>query len=286
MSGMEEWVSRITIPSVFISHATGLALRNSSIATQGGVMISLNDTGHVKPKTKQIGPIETLATYVVVSLVLLSFSGCCGLLLALCVTCYQRAFRQRALRGLKVQTYKRPPPTTTVLAASTGAAAAAAAQSRVPTTTTSPGSGLSLLSGGTRLGNGAEDEEKDVLLGTVTAAAAVVEGASSISHNNSSERIENSVYSFFAGLGRFFRRDGPAAAASSSSSTRVGDPAGSPAIAAAACNMNKSAVAGAAAVTSSNSNNGLTPLRESWEDEERTLCAICLDDYEDGDTLR
>jgi hypothetical protein len=107
MSGVEDEVWKISIPSVFVSHATGLALRNSSEEYRE-VLISLNDTGHVKPKTKQIGPIETLATYVVVALVLLSFSGCCGLLLALCVTCYQRAFRVRALRNLQIHTFKKP----------------------------------------------------------------------------------------------------------------------------------------------------------------------------------
>ncbi|TFJ84636.1 hypothetical protein NSK_004101 [Nannochloropsis salina CCMP1776] len=118
MSGVEEWTSRITIPSVFVSHSTGLSLRNAVAQSErqssgpgfegaARVRVTLNDTGHVRAKTKQIGPIETLATYVVVSLVLLSFSGCCGLLLALCVTCYQRAFRHRALRGLKVEKYQR-----------------------------------------------------------------------------------------------------------------------------------------------------------------------------------
>lgn len=116
MSGVEDEVGRVVIPSVFVSHSTGLTLKNASQQAGGQegeevgvVLVTLNDTGHVKPKTKRIGPIETLATYVVVSLVLLSFSGCCGLLLALCVTCYQRAFRVRALRNLKTQTFKRPP---------------------------------------------------------------------------------------------------------------------------------------------------------------------------------
>lgn len=120
MSGMEDEVWKVRIPSVFVSHSTGMVLRNASLgllASDGKageeleeVLVTLNDTGHVRPKAKRIGPIETLATYVVVSLVLLSFSGCCGLLLALCITCYQRAFRVRALRHLKLHTFRRPQP--------------------------------------------------------------------------------------------------------------------------------------------------------------------------------
>ena len=105
MSGVEERASLVSIPALFVSHATGQSLRDASRSTKGGARVTLNDTGHVRPRAKQIGPVETLATYVVVSLVLLSFSGCCGLLLALGVTCYQRAFRQRAMRGLKLQVY-------------------------------------------------------------------------------------------------------------------------------------------------------------------------------------
>lgn len=120
MSGVEEWVSRIKIPSVFVSYASGMLLRNTSASSPVDLLISLNGTGHVKPKAKTIGPIETLATYVVVSLVLLSFSGCCGLLLMLCVTCYQRAFRQRALLTLRTTTFRKrrrplPGPSTAAL---------------------------------------------------------------------------------------------------------------------------------------------------------------------------
>jgi hypothetical protein len=120
MSGVEEWVSRIKIPSVFVSYASGMLLRNTSASSPVDLLISLNGTGHVKPKAKTIGPIETLATYVVVSLVLLSFSGCCGLLLMLCVTCYHRAFRQRALLTLRTTTFRKrrrplPGPSTAAL---------------------------------------------------------------------------------------------------------------------------------------------------------------------------
>jgi len=54
MSGVEDEVDRVTIPSVFVSYSTGVLLKNNT-AEHSQVLITLNGTGHVKPKTKQIG---------------------------------------------------------------------------------------------------------------------------------------------------------------------------------------------------------------------------------------
>lgn len=54
MSGVEDEVDRVAIPSVFVSHSTGTTLKNHT-EDNDEVLITLNGTGHVKPKTKQIG---------------------------------------------------------------------------------------------------------------------------------------------------------------------------------------------------------------------------------------
>lgn len=85
MSGSPEDTKGIRIPSVFVSRETGEHLWNKRIRPLSGkIRASVNATGHIQPRP--IGAVETLGIYILVSMLLIGFSGICGVLVALVVT--------------------------------------------------------------------------------------------------------------------------------------------------------------------------------------------------------
>ncbi len=257
MSGVEEWASKISIPSVFVSYSTGLGLKNAatqqqkSSSSSASVLVTLNDTGHVKPKTKHIGPIETLATYVVVSLVLLSFSGCCGLLLALCVTCYQRAFRQRALRGLKVQKYYRRKTAAASSSSSSSTSSSYAYNSSTPLTSST---------------------DDDRIAAPVSSS--VYTSSSSSSSSSRGNGLLGGLWSLLT-MRRLHKRE-------ALQQQQQQQPAKQPISPPPHAHAGSGGGGGQASSSSSSKAKG----GDSWEEEDQTTCPICLDEYEDGDTLR
>ncbi len=294
MSGVEERASLVQIPAVFVSHSTGLGLRDAALALAanadahnanngggGGVRVTLNDTGHVKPRAKQIGPVETLATYVVVSLVLLSFSGCCGLLLALGVTCYQRAFRQRAMRGLKLQVYvsrrrgnkgqQQPPavkgPTGTVAAAASFVHTKATSSSSSNSRNSSHPAATAAASSSSSSSSSAA-AALSAAWGAVAAAGTRVWPPRLLVSPLMLRVLRRLPRGGGNGAGRSDDRVGKKAAAASSASS---PPQPQP-------RRGLSGGGGAAAADSEG--------EDEEEEEEEALCPICLDAYEDGDRLR
>lgn len=87
MTGVPENTKGIKIPSVFVSRSTGERLWSRRLWPWNvDIRASLNQTGHVELRPPPIGPLETLGVYLLVSMLLVGFSGLCGVLVALAIT--------------------------------------------------------------------------------------------------------------------------------------------------------------------------------------------------------
>lgn len=87
MYGAPESTDGIEIPAVLVSHATGERLWNSrSWLPSGRLRASVNATGHIMLQAQSVGTLEMLGIYVLLSVLLVAFSGACGLLFALMFT--------------------------------------------------------------------------------------------------------------------------------------------------------------------------------------------------------
>lgn len=79
----------IEIPAVLVSHATGERLwsnRSWIPGRQGKLVASVGATGHIVLQPRPVGALEMLGIYLLLSVLLLAFSGVCGLLFALAFT--------------------------------------------------------------------------------------------------------------------------------------------------------------------------------------------------------
>lgn len=87
MSGSPEQTAEIRIPAVFVSHETGERLWSKRLwPSSGRIRASINATGHVALRPRSIGVLETLGVYILVSMLLIGFSGLCGVLFAFAVS--------------------------------------------------------------------------------------------------------------------------------------------------------------------------------------------------------
>ena len=88
MYGDAQQARSIEIPAVLISHEAGESLWNTRLSWLGNgkMRASINATGHVVLRTPTIGILETLGIYVLLAVLLLAFSGICGLAFALTFT--------------------------------------------------------------------------------------------------------------------------------------------------------------------------------------------------------
>lgn len=83
MSGSPENTQDVRIPAVFVSHETGERLWSKRLRLSSGkIRASVNATGHVFLRPRSIGVLETLGVYILVSMLLVGFSGICGVLFA------------------------------------------------------------------------------------------------------------------------------------------------------------------------------------------------------------
>ena len=79
----------IEIPAVLVSHATGERLwsnRSWIPGRPGRLKASVGATGHFVLQPRPVGALEMLGIYLLLSVLLLAFSGVCGLLFALAFT--------------------------------------------------------------------------------------------------------------------------------------------------------------------------------------------------------
>ncbi|CBN76116.1 conserved unknown protein [Ectocarpus siliculosus] len=117
MYGDPENTQGIDIPAVLVSHATGERLwsnRSWLPGRQGRLRASVGAAGHIVMAARPVGALEMLGIYLLLSVLLLAFSGVCGLVFALGFTWYQRGYRTRAMRKLKSFTFRRRPPPPTL----------------------------------------------------------------------------------------------------------------------------------------------------------------------------
>lgn len=84
MYGSPERAQAIEIPAVLVSHATGERLWNTRHWILGTrLRASLNATGNMYLQPQPVGALEMVGIYLLLSVLLLAFSGVCGLLFAL-----------------------------------------------------------------------------------------------------------------------------------------------------------------------------------------------------------
>lgn len=78
----------IEIPAVLVSHATGDRLwsNRSWIPGNGRLRASVGAAGHIELDTRRAGALEMVGIYLLLSVLLMAFSGVCGLLFALALT--------------------------------------------------------------------------------------------------------------------------------------------------------------------------------------------------------
>lgn len=87
MSGLAENTRGIEIPAVLVSRVTGERLWSKRFwMPPAKFKASINATGHVMLRPVRIGTLETISVYFLLSMLLLGFSGICGLLFALAFT--------------------------------------------------------------------------------------------------------------------------------------------------------------------------------------------------------
>jgi hypothetical protein len=94
MFGLDIYTEKINIPSVFVSYVTGEALKRTAteLSIKGGLLaITLNATGHVEIKSAtERGALESIATYMLVGVLLCLMLSALFILVALCVSQYRK----------------------------------------------------------------------------------------------------------------------------------------------------------------------------------------------------
>lgn len=87
MYGEPESTKGIKIPAVLVSQEAGETLWNTRTwLGNGKIRVSINLRGHIVMQSPAIGALETLGIYILLLVLLLAFSGICGVVFALGIT--------------------------------------------------------------------------------------------------------------------------------------------------------------------------------------------------------
>eukprot|EP00752_Nemacystus_decipiens_P014147 g12580.t1 len=255
MYGDPENAQGIEIPAVLVSHSTGERLwsnRSWIPGRQGKLKASVGAAGHIVLQTRPVGALEMLGIYLLLSVLLLAFSGVCGLLFALAFTWYQRGYRTRAMRKLKSFKFRKRTQQTPAPAPS--ASPPALKTSRNDVDGNSPGGGRSSTAASTAEATTGAGHGRNLSSDTYGNDGGV-KGSKSFPCPRRQRPREN-LGSVNHGGGRAGGGDRDVDGAESAGKTALGG--------------------GGRGEDSSNSD-----LMGSDDD----MCAICLETYEDGDSL-
>ncbi|CAM9910319.1 unnamed protein product [Ectocarpus fasciculatus] len=179
----------IEIPAVLVSHATGERLwsnRSWIPGRQGRLRASVGAVGHIVMAARPVGALEMLGIYLLLSVLLLAFSGVCGLVFALAFTWYQRGYRTRAMRKLKSFTFRRRPPPPTLENQSDPAGTSGSNSGRMSGTADATGRGDSAASAAAASGRGGDSSSGDAGIASASSLGNGTGSTASADNNNNS----------------------------------------------------------------------------------------------------